>query len=121
MSIVNDKLFEDKISELKRIEDELQAEKNSVLIVLGEWLANALDDKENVELRKLFISKHDDKKYLSLKRQRSVTEKIAENVKALDKTKDSNHAENIASADSKSEKISTDNSENTNAHFNPNK
>ena len=118
MSIVNDKLFEDKISELKRIEKELQEEKDAVHIVLGEWLSNALDDDKNLELRKLFINKHDDKKYLSLKRQRAVAEKIAENLKALDKTKDSNHAESIASDSKKAEKINTGNSTDSNSNQN---
>lgn len=107
MSILNDNLFDDKLKELQRIEKELQDEKDAVHIILGQWLVNALDDDKNNELRKLFIDKYDDKKYLSLKRHRSVTEKIANNLKAVTKTTDSNHANKIANDDKKSETVNS--------------
>lgn len=105
MSIVNDSLFEEKVKELQEIEKQLEQEKNNVYNVLGQWLANALDDKNNKQLIDLFVNKHDDKKYLSLKRQRAVSKKIADNLKSLSKTADSNHADNVVNPAKKAEKI----------------
>lgn len=82
MSIVSDDLFADKVLQLKALKDEIDQDRNEVYQVLGEWLANALDDDDNDELQKIFMAEYGNAKYLRLKRHRELIKLIAKKLEA---------------------------------------
>lgn len=98
MSLIEDTLLPEKLKAVRKAKKELEDEKNNYYLVLGEWLENALQDDNN-ELKKLFISESENKKYLSRKYDRNIAKKIADKLSATDKLKASNHAQNIANQD----------------------
>ena len=85
MSIVSDDLFADKVSQLKALKDEIDQDRNEVYQVLGEWLANALDDDDNDALQKIFMAEYGNAKYLRLKRHRELTKLIANKLESKTK------------------------------------
>ena len=77
MSVISDDLFADKIKQLQAIKKEINQDRLEAHQVLGEWLANALDDDDNHELQAIFLDAHDNEKYVRLKKHREFLKSIA--------------------------------------------
>ena len=77
MSVISDDLFADKIKQLQAIKKEIDQDRLEAHKILGEWLANALDDDDNHELQAIFLDAHDNEKYVRLKKHREFLKSIA--------------------------------------------
>ena len=77
MSVISDDLFADKIKQLQALKKEINQDRLEAHQVLGEWLANALDDDDNHELQAIFLDAHDNEKYVRLKKHREFLKSIA--------------------------------------------
>ena len=77
MSVISDDLFADKIKQLQAIKKEINQDRLEAHQVLGEWLANALDDDDNHELQAIFLDAHDNERYVRLKKHREFLKSIA--------------------------------------------
>ncbi len=95
MSVISDEFFPDHLAKLQAIKNEMDEGKTNVHNTLGIWLDNALSDKNNNQIRELFIKDAENKNYLTKKGQRDITRKIASNLSVNVRLKNSNHAENI--------------------------
>ena len=77
MSVISDDLFADKMKQLQALKKEINQDRLEAHQVLGEWLANALDDDDNHELQAIFLDAHDNEKYVRLKKHREFLKSIA--------------------------------------------
>lgn len=77
MSVISDDLFADKMRQLQDLKKEIDQDRQEIHQVLGEWLANALDDNNNHELQALFLEAHNNEKYVRLKKHRELLRLIA--------------------------------------------
>ena len=77
MSIISDDLFANKIKQLQALKKEIDQDRLEAHKILGEWLANALDDDDNHELQAIFLDAHDNEKYVRLKKHREFLKSIA--------------------------------------------
>ena len=112
MSIISDNLLSDKLQAVKQAELELQAEKDRIYIVLGEWLEQALSDNKNQDLITLFVRECENKNYLSKKTQRTTAKRVADKLATTAKTTDSKHADTVA----KNQAVTGSNNAQNNAH-----
>ena len=80
MSVISDDLFADKIKQLQAIKKEINQDRLEAHQVLGEWLANALDDDDNHELQAIFLDAHDNENYVRLKKHREFLKAIANKI-----------------------------------------
>ena len=77
MSVISDDLFADKIKQLQALKKEIDQDRLEAHKILGEWLANALDDDDNHELQAIFLDAHDNESYVRLKKHREFLKSIA--------------------------------------------
>ncbi|MEJ6066340.1 MULTISPECIES: hypothetical protein [Psychrobacter] len=77
MSVISDDLFANKIKQLQALKKEIDQDRLEAHKILGEWLANALDDDDNHELQAIFLDAHDNEKYVRLKKHREFLKSIA--------------------------------------------
>ncbi len=77
MSVISDDLFANKIKQLQALKKEIDQDRLEAHKILGEWLANALDDDDNHELQAIFLDAHDNEKYIRLKKHREFLKSIA--------------------------------------------
>lgn len=82
MSVISDDLFADKIKQLQAIKKEINQDRLEAHQVLGEWLANALDDDDNHELQAIFLDAHDNENYVRLKKHRELLKAIANKIQS---------------------------------------
>lgn len=82
MSVISNDLFADKMRQLQDLKKEIDQDRQEAHQVLGEWLANALDDNNNHELQALFLKAHNNEKYVRLKKHRELLKLIAHKVKS---------------------------------------
>ena len=82
MSVISDDLFADKIKQLQAIKKEINQDRLEAHQVLGEWLANALDDDDNHELQAIFLDAHDNENYVRLKKHREFMKAIANKIQS---------------------------------------
>ena len=82
MSIISDDLFADKMKQLQALKKEIDQDRLEAHQVLGEWLANALDDDDNHELQAIFLNTYNNEKYVRLKKHREFLKSIAHKVKS---------------------------------------
>lgn len=82
MSIISDDLFTDKMKQLQALKKEINQDRLEAHQVLGEWLANALDDDENHELQAIFLDAHDNESYVRLKKHREFLKAIANKIQS---------------------------------------
>lgn len=82
MSVISDDLFADKIKQLQAIKKEINQDRLEAHQVLGEWLANALDDDDNHELQAIFLDAHDNENYVRLKKHREFLKAIANKIQS---------------------------------------
>ena len=82
MSVISDDLFADKIKQLQAIKKEINQDRLEAHQVLGEWLANALDDDDNHELQAIFLDAHDNENYARLKKHREFLKAIANKIQS---------------------------------------
>jgi len=77
MSVISDDLFANKIKQLQALKKEIDQDRLEAHKILGEWLANALDDDDNHELQAIFLDAHDNEEYVRLKKHREFLKSIA--------------------------------------------
>ena len=82
MSVISDDLFTDKMKQLQALKKEINQDRLEAHQVLGEWLANALDDDDNHELQAIFLDAHDNEKYARLKKHREFLKAIANKIQS---------------------------------------
>lgn len=82
MSVISDDIFADKVAQLQALKKEIDQDRQEAHQVLGEWLANALDDDGNDALQKIFVAEYGNAKYLRLKRHRELIKLIAKKLEA---------------------------------------
>ena len=82
MSVISDDLFADKIKQLQALKKEINQDRLEAHQVLGEWLANALDDDDNHELQAIFLDAHDNENYVRLKKHREFLKAIANKIQS---------------------------------------
>ena len=82
MSVISDDLFTDKMKQLQALKKEINQDRLEAHQVLGEWLANALDDDENHELQAIFLDAHDNERYVRLKKHREFLKAIANKIQS---------------------------------------
>ena len=82
MSVISDDLFANKIKQLQALKKEIDQDRLEAHQVLGEWLANALDDDENHELQAIFLDAHDNENYVRLKKHREFLKAIANKIQS---------------------------------------
>lgn len=82
MSVISDDLFADKMKQLQALKKEINQDRLEAHQVLGEWLANALDDDENHELQAIFLDAHDNENYVRLKKHREFLKAIANKIQS---------------------------------------
>ena len=82
MSVISDDLFANKIKQLQAIKKEINQDRLEAHQVLGEWLANALDDDDNHELQAIFLDAHDNENYVRLKKHREFLKAIANKIQS---------------------------------------
>ena len=82
MSVISDDRFADKIKQLQAIKKEINQDRLEAHQVLGEWLANALDDDDNHELQAIFLDAHDNENYVRLKKHREFLKAIANKIQS---------------------------------------
>lgn len=80
MSIISDDLFAAKIKQLQAIKREINQDRIEVYQILGEWLAHALNDDNNSDLRKIFMTEHKNPKYVRLKKDQKLLASIVQNM-----------------------------------------
>ena len=82
MSVISDDLFTDKMKQLQALKKEINQDRLEAHQVLGEWLANALDDDDNHELQAIFLDAHDNERYVRLKKHREFLNVIANKIQS---------------------------------------
>ena len=82
MSVISDDLFADKIKQLQALKKEINQDRLEAHQVLGEWLANALEDDDNHELQAIFLDAHDNENYVRLKKHREFLKAIANKIQS---------------------------------------
>ena len=82
MSVISDDLFANKIKQLQALKKEINQDRLEAHQVLGEWLANALDDDDNHELQAIFLDAHDNENYVRLKKHREFLKAIANKIQS---------------------------------------
>ena len=82
MSVISDDLFADKIKQLQALKKEIDQDRLEAHKILGEWLANALDDDDNHELQAIFLDAHDNENYVRLKKHREFLKAIANKIQS---------------------------------------
>ena len=82
MSVISDDLFTDKMKQLQALKKEINQDRLEAHQVLGEWLANALDDDDNHELQAIFLDAHDNERYVRLKKHREFLKAIANKIQS---------------------------------------
>lgn len=82
MSVISDDLFANKIKQLQALKKEIDQDRLEAHKILGEWLANALDDDDNHELQAIFLDAHDNEKYARLKKHREFLIAIANKIQS---------------------------------------
>ncbi len=100
MSIISDDLFADKMKQLQALKKEINQDRLEAHQVLGEWLANALNDDDNHELQAIFLDAHDNEKYVRLKKHREFLKSIAHKMQSEAKETQSSFAPPKNSQDS---------------------
>ena len=90
MSIISDDLFADKMKQLQALKKEINQDRLEAHQILGEWLANALDDDNNHELQAIFLDAHDNEKYVRLKKHREFLKSVAHKMQSETKMAPSN-------------------------------
>ena len=91
MSIISDDLFANKIKQLQALKKEIDQDRLEAHKILGEWLANALDDDDNHELLAIFLDAHDNEKYVRLKKHREFLKAIANKIQSKAEVVPSNY------------------------------
>ena len=82
MSVISDDLFTDKMKQLQALKKEINQDRLEAHKILGEWLANALDDDDNHELQAIFLDAHDNENYVRLKKHREFLKAIANKIQS---------------------------------------